>query len=163
MTIKIPSMLRNMKLYEGGTEFDGTVDVQLPNLKLKTETKQYPGMSAPAEFSAGTLSEPLKIGINAAELRTALLSGFVGQCQGLRTLNLRAIFKNLADCTSGKHNIVAVGFFTEIGLGTAKMGDEMQRKYEFSCHKFRYEINGTVVLDINVMDVDNADDRSFLG
>lgn len=163
MTMKLPSMLKNMKLYEGGTEFDGTVDVALPTFKLKTETKQYPGMSAPAEFSTGTLAEPLKVTINAAELRSQLLSGFISKCTGLRTLNLRAIFKNLADCSSGKHNIVMVGFFTEIDLGTAKMGDDMQRKYTFTCHKFRYEINGTTVVDLNVMDIDDADDRGFLG
>lgn len=159
----LPSLLQNMKLHENGTEFVGTVDVGLPSLKLKTETKQYAGMSAPAEVSNGTLAEPLKISITAAQLRAALLKGFVGQCQGLRTLNLRAIYKNPVDCAKGLHNIVAVGFFSQIDLGTVKMGDDTQNKYEFSCHKFRYEINGEVMLDINAMEIADAVDRNFLG
>lgn len=161
--MKAPSILQNMKLYENGTEVIGAVDVGLPSLKLKTETKRYAGMSAPAEFTDGTLAEPLKISITAAELRAAALKGFVGECQGLRTLNLRAIYKNPVDCEKGKHNIIATGYFTQVDLGTVKMGDDTQRKYEFTCHKFRYEVNGEILVDINVMEVSDDADRNFLG
>ena len=163
MAVQIPEILQNMKLYENGTEFIGLVDIGLPQLKRKTETKQYAGMGAPAKFPTGSLDAPLDITISAAELRTSVLVGFTKQCDGLRTLNLRQIYKNMANCASGKHNIVAVGFFEQVDLGSVKMGEDTQRKYTFTCHKFRYEINGVVVFEHNVMDVQDDSDRQFLG
>jgi P2 family phage contractile tail tube protein len=163
MTMQLPPVLKNMKVYENGTEFIGAGDVQLPSLKLKVEKDRQPGQQGPVEYSMHVLEEVLVINITSSELRASVLGGFDGQCQGLRTLNLRQIYKNLENCENGKHNIVAVGFFKELDFGAVKLGEKRQIKYAFSCHKFRYEINGTVIFDYDVNVIKDPEERSFLG
>lgn len=148
----LPRKLKNFALFVDGVNYMGEVpDITLPKLTRKMEEYRGGGMNAPVELDFGMEKMELEFkaaGWLADMLRTwgaprhdALLARFAGAVQADDAEEVLPV------------EVVVRGRLSEVDKGNAKAGEGTEHSYKMACSYYKLTINGTVELEIDVVNM----------
>ena len=143
-------VLRNCNLFVDGRGYAGrVVSVTLPKLAVKTEEHRAGGMDAPVEIDMGL--EKLEAGWTMSSVDADLLKRW-GLAPGRTT---PCVFRGALQSEDGAVKAVAAtcrGLVREADYGDWKPGEKAELKIMMAVRRYRLDIDGETVHDI---DVDN--------
>lgn len=145
----IPRVLRNFSAFVNGSDYIGRVtEVELPDLKLKTEEHRGGGMDAPAELDMGM--DALTSKVTFAEYIPDVLKAFGKLGTGQRLMFRGALQRDQE--TAVPCVVEMVGGFKSSTMGSWKAGDVATHEVEAALRYYKLEIGDEVIFEI---DVDN--------
>ncbi|MEJ1390127.1 MAG: phage major tail tube protein [Candidatus Sedimenticola sp. (ex Thyasira tokunagai)] len=149
----MPKKIKSFNMFIEGEGFAGVVDeVVLPKLSRKMEAFRAGGMNAEIDIDQGM--EKLETEITLGEIPRSVLTQF-GVCDaaGVKMRFRGASQADGGDCGVDAIEIVMMGRFSEMDMGSAKAGDDTQLKLSGTLTYFRYSINGEDVIEIDVLNM----------
>lgn len=162
MNNNLPSFLTNMALIIEGRSRAGMFDeVKLPSFRRKVETKRIPGTSHPVDIDMGP-EGAIELELTGTDVEPQILNMY-GICNNrMARVHLKSAYKQPMDCKLIKHEVIASGIWTEVDLGSQKIGENVTRKYKLSCRKFRYLVDSNELMNIDALAPDKQE-RALLG
>jgi P2 family phage contractile tail tube protein len=145
----IPRVLRNFSAFVNGLDYAGRVtELELPDLKIKTEEHRGGGMDGPAEIDMGM--EALTSKLTFAEYLPDVLKAFGKLGTGQRVLFRGGLQRD-------QEAVVPVvvemhGGFKSSTMGTWKAGEVATHEVEATLRYYKLEIGDETIYEI---DIDN--------
>ncbi|MES9901118.1 MAG: phage major tail tube protein [Sedimenticola sp.] len=149
----MPKKLKAFNMFIEGEGFAGVVDeVTLPKLSRKMEAFRAGGMNAEIDIDQGM--EKLETEITLGEIPRSVLNHF-GVCDaaGVKMRFRGAHQADSGGCSVDTIEVVMMGRFNEIDMGSAKAGDDTQLKLSGTLTYYRYSINSEDVIEIDVLNM----------
>lgn len=146
----LPRILRNFNVIIEARPMAGVAEeITLPKLDRKMEEFRGAGMLAPVSVDLGL--EALKLEFTLGEYNADVLRSW--GLAAADAIGVRFLGAARADDTSGVDAIeIAVrGRWKTLDAGTVKLGDPAKLKVEMPLVYFRYNLNGTAIIEIDVI------------
>ncbi|MDH0657525.1 MULTISPECIES: phage major tail tube protein [Acinetobacter] len=160
---------KNFNLFVDGKGYAGNTDeANMPELALQTEEYRAGGMDAPIDITMGM--EKLTADFTLNSHSKDVLSLFGIKEGSTTSFTVREAMESFdGTVTAVVHNLT--GKIVKIGQGTSKAGEAPKDKYDLSLTYYKQTIGGTVVHEIDVINMVRiingtdvlADIRSALG
>jgi uncharacterized protein len=146
----IPKKLKNLVAHVDGESYIGqVVEFEEPGLALATEEYRGAGMIGPIMIDLGlqAMQATLKMGGHTASL---IRKFGITQVDGVR-VRLTGAYQR--DDTGEVETVECYigGRFSEIGMGTAKPGDDTEHDYTIPLAYYRRVVNGRVEIEIDMI------------
>ena len=146
----LPSKLKNFNVFQNGYNWMGQVpSITLPKLTRKTDKYRGAGMNAEVDLDFGM--EGLELSFTAGGVLKEALRQW-------GALQVDAVLIRFAGAyqaeDTGAYTVVEVtgrGRYNEIDMGDAKAGDNTEHKYTMPLSYYKLEIDGVVVIEIDVI------------
>lgn len=143
-----PKILKKSQLFVDGKGYLGIADeVTLPKITVKTR-EVTSGFQAPVELDVGQL-EKLEGSMTLLEYNSdamKLLGGWDDKTVGV---TIRGAIQ--AQGNAPQPVVVSLqGFFKEVDMGNWKDGEEAKLTLQYAVQKYKLEINGEVIYDIDL-------------
>ncbi|MDF7673550.1 phage major tail tube protein [Acetobacteraceae bacterium ESL0709] len=144
-------IFKNANLFFAGNSFAGAVvEFTPPKTKLKTEEFRGGGMDAPVDITQGM--EKLTTEFSVKECSPLLLGSASPREGQNRSFIMRGALEDW-DGTITPRVIIMRGKVTNVDQGSLKPGGESQLKVEMTLDYYQDTINGTLVLEIDVLNM----------
>lgn len=146
----LPKVLSDFTLYIEGRGYAGVAEeVTLPTLEHKTEDYEAAGMAGPVELNLSL--NALKLEFTLGEFNIDVLNQWgVTDVGGL---NVRFLGAGLSQ-DGGNDEAIEVsvrGRWKKLDPGTVKKGDRAKLKVEMPLTYYRYSVNGSPVIEIDMI------------
>lgn len=160
---------KNFNLFVDGKGYAGNTDeANMPELTLQTEEYRAGGMDAPIDITMGMEKLTADFTLNSHSKDVLSLFG-IKQGTGTSFTVYEALESYDGTVTQVVHNLR--GKIVKIAPGTSKAGEPPKTKYDLSLDYYKQTIGGTVVHEIDVINMVRiingtdvlADIRSALG
>lgn len=147
----LPKVLRNFNVIVEGRPLAGIAEeVKLPDLERKMEDYRAAGMLAPVELDLGMAA--LKLEFTLAEFNADVLRSWgVLDAGGINTRFLGAARADDSNAGVDAIEISVRGRWKKIEAGNAKNSDLAKMKVEMPLVYYRYNLNGTTLIEIDVV------------
>lgn len=146
----LPRKLKNMNAFVDGESYLGQIaEFEEPPLSIATEEYRGGGMIGPVMIDLGlqAMEAKMKMGGHTASL---IRKFGTTQVDGVR---VRLVGAYQADDGSAAQSVECYigGRFSEIGLGTAKPGDDTEHEYTVPLAYYRRVVNGRTEVEIDMV------------
>lgn len=146
----LPKKLYNFTVFFEGHPMAGLVEeITLPPLERTLEKYRAAGMLGPVSLDLGL--EELKLDFTMAEHNREVLAAW--GVQGASGVGLRFLGAAMSDDTAGTDavEISVRGRLSKVDMGGAKAGEKTAVKTEMPLTYYRYSVNGTVLIEIDLI------------
>lgn len=145
----LPKKLKNFNLFGNGESWQGQIDeLTLPELARKVEEFQGAGMDGTVEIDMG--QEAITFEWTPAGLIESIFDGFGHTELDSQLLRFAGAYVRDDTDETVSVEIVVRGRHKQIGMGTAKAGDNNTQTVTTSCSYYKLVINGRDVIEIDV-------------
>ena len=157
----LPRKLKNFMLFNDGNAYLGEIpEVTPPKLTRKTEDYRAGGMNGPIKFDHGM--EAIEMEWTAAGYLVDALKQFGALKHDAVMLRFAGALQADDDEAVVPIEIVARGRHTEIDFGTAKAGENTEKKFKTALSYYKLSVDGSPVIEIdlvNMVEVVDGTDR----
>jgi hypothetical protein len=157
----LPRKLKNINLFNDGVSYVGQVEeVALPSLERKLEEWRGGGMNAPIKTDHGM--EALSMEWTCGGLMEDALKQWGVTKHDAVLLRFAGAYQRDDRAEVDAVEVTVRGRHSKIDMGTAKPGDNTQFKVTSELSYYKLELNGTVVIEIdllNMIERVNGEDR----
>ena len=147
----IPRMLKHFNLFVDGRGYAGRVmEIELPELSIKTEEHRGGGMDIPVDIDMGMELLSCSVMMSEYNEEQFVLFGLNGLTDVPVTLRggLRAETQDVMPVV-----INLRGRWKKLELGTWKGGEKTETKFELTCTYFRYVQGGRELIEIDAVNM----------
>ena len=160
----MPRKLKNFNLFNDGNSYLGQVaEITLPTLTRKMEDYQGGGMSGPVKIDNG--QDAIDLEWKCGGIMRGVLNQYGVTTHNGVMLRFAGAYQREDSPLVDAVEIIVRGRHSEIGLGTAKKGDDTEFSVKTACSYFKLVYNGTTVLEfdfVNMVEIVNGVDNLAL-
>jgi P2 family phage contractile tail tube protein len=148
----MPRKLKNLNLFNDGESYLGqAVELTLPTLTRVMEDYRGGGMSGAVKVDFG--QEPIEFEWKCGGLMRGVLRQYGATTHNAAQLRFAGAYQRDDTGEVDAVEIVVRGRHSEIGLGTAKAGEDTEFAVKTACSYYKLSINGVTEIEIDLVNM----------